>query len=190
QNFIIILSPGLIDQAPHSFLATVSVARDDEERLYRAITDAFPTVTTVRVRDVIAQLDSFLRQLNFAVWSAGLMTILTGLLVLSGAIAAGHRTRLHESVVMKVHGATRNQILGVHILEFAVIGTVTGLVALAVSAAAAWAATHYLLETKPDFDLETGLITVAGGAASAILFGLGVSWQALAAKPARLLRNP
>ncbi|HEY1612823.1 MAG TPA: FtsX-like permease family protein, partial [Rhizomicrobium sp.] len=47
QNFIIILSPGLIDQAPHSFLATVSVARDDEERLYRAITDAFPTVTTV-----------------------------------------------------------------------------------------------------------------------------------------------
>ncbi len=190
QNFILILSPGIIDKAPHSFLATVSVARRDEEPLYRAVTDAFPTVSTVRVREVIGQLDALLAELGFAVRAASLVTILAGLLVLAGAIAAGQRTRLYDSTVMKVLGATRLQIARVYAIEYALIGTLTGLLALGFGSAAAWFVTRRLFEVKPVFDLEAVLLTVVGGALATLFFGLGVTWSALAAKPAQLLRNP
>ena len=107
QNFILILSPGLIDKAPHSFLATVRVDPQDEEPMYRAVTDKFPSVSTVRVKDAIAQVNGLLQQLSEGVRAASLLTILAGLLVLAGAIAAGQRARLYDSTVLKVLGATR-----------------------------------------------------------------------------------
>ena len=80
QNFILILSPGLIDKAPHSFLATVRVDPSDEEPMYRAVTDKFPGVSTVRVKDAIAQVNGLLQQLSDGVRAASLVTILAGLL--------------------------------------------------------------------------------------------------------------
>jgi putative ABC transport system permease protein len=104
QNFILILSPGIIDHAPHSFLATVRVPDKDEEAVYRAVTDAFPNVSTVRVKDAIAEVNTLLQQLADGVRAASLLTILAGLLVLAGAIAAGGRARLYDATVLKVLG--------------------------------------------------------------------------------------
>ena len=54
QNFVLVLSPGLIDKAPHSFLATVRVTPAQENAMYMAVTDKFPNISTVRVKDAIA----------------------------------------------------------------------------------------------------------------------------------------
>ncbi|MEI9887877.1 MAG: FtsX-like permease family protein [Rhizomicrobium sp.] len=77
QNFIIVMSPGLIDKAPHSFLATVRVDGRDEEPLYRAVTDAFPNISTIKVKDAIAQVNGLLQQLSDGVRAASLLTILS-----------------------------------------------------------------------------------------------------------------
>src|SRR5208282_4877229 len=151
QNFILILSPGLIDKAPHSFLATVRVAPQDEEPLYRAVTDRFPGVSTVRVKDAIAEVNGLLQQLSDGVRAASLVTILAGLLVLAGAIAAGQRARLYDSTVMKVLGATRAQIAGIYALEYGLIGVATGVIALAAGTAAAEAVTERVFAVPFDF---------------------------------------
>jgi putative ABC transport system permease protein len=190
QNFILILSPGIIDKAPHSFLATVRVAPHDEDALYRAVTDRFHSVSTVRVRDVIAQLDTLLGQLAFGVRAASLVTILAGLLVLAGAIAAGQRARLYDSTVMKVVGATRSQIALVYGIEYALVGVLTGALALGAGTAAAWLVTRRVFEVHLAFDWRAVLLTVAGGALATLVFGFATSWTALAAKPAAQLRNP
>ncbi|HWY16432.1 MAG TPA: FtsX-like permease family protein [Rhizomicrobium sp.] len=190
QNFILILSPGIIDKAPHSFLATVRVAPRDEDALYRAVTDRFHSVSTVRVRDVIAQLDTLLGQLAFGVRAASLVTILAGLLVLAGAVAAGQRARLYDSTVMKVVGATRSQIALVYAIEYALVGVLTGALALSAGTAAAWLVTRRVFEVHLAFDWRAVLLTVAGGALATLVFGFATSWTALAAKPAAQLRNP
>src|SRR5262249_45337334 len=97
QNYVLILSPGLIDKAPHSFLATVRVSPAQEEPLYRAVTDKFANVSTVRVKDVIGDLDGLIQKLGLGMRAASFVTILSGLLVLAGAIAAGGRARLYDS---------------------------------------------------------------------------------------------
>ncbi|HWC62672.1 MAG TPA: FtsX-like permease family protein, partial [Rhizomicrobium sp.] len=122
QNFVLVLSPGLIDKAPHSFLATVRVDDREENAMYGAVTDKFPNVSTVRVKDAIAQVDTLLQQLAAGIRAASLVTILAGLLVLAGTIAAGARTRLYDATVLKVVGATRAQIALVYIAEYGLLG--------------------------------------------------------------------
>ena len=83
----------------------------DEEKLYRAVTDAFPNISTVRVKDAIAQVERTApATVSDGVRAASLLTILSGLLVLAGAIAAGSRSRLYDATVLKVLGATRARI--------------------------------------------------------------------------------
>ena len=190
QNFIIVLSPGLIDHAPHSFLATVRVAPQDEERLYRAITDAFPNVSTVRVKDAIAQVNGLLQQLATGVRAASLLTILSGLLVLAGAIAAGSRARLYDATVLKVLGATRAYIALVYVIEYGLLGILTGILALAVGAFAADMICTYVLEVPFNFDFGVAALTVIVGGAATLIFGLAGAWTALSAKPAAQLRSP
>jgi len=190
QNFVMILSPGLIDKAPHAFLATVRVNGADEEAMYRAITDKFPNVSTVRVKDAIAAVNGLLQQLSEGVRAASLVTILAGLFVLAGAISAGQRARLYDSTVLKVLGATRARIASVYAIEYGLIGIITGAIALAAGTLGAWLVVKYVFEVDLVFDASAALLTVAGGGAATLLFGLGAAWAALSAKPAALLRAP
>jgi putative ABC transport system permease protein len=188
QNFIIVMSPGLIDKAPHSFLATVRVDPKDEEPLYRAITDAFPNISTIKVKDAIAQVNGLLQQLSDGVRAASLLTILSGLLVLAGAIAAGSRGRLYDATVLKVLGASRGRIALVYVLEYGVTGLLTGLLALGTGTLAAGIICSAVLEVPLAFDAGVALLTVLGGGAATLIFGLIGALSALSARPAAQLR--
>jgi putative ABC transport system permease protein len=190
QNFVLILSPGLIDKAPHDFLASVRVPPPDEEAMYRAVTDKFPNISTVRVKDAIAQVNGLLQELSDGVRAASLVTILAGLFVLAGAIASGSRARLYDCTVLKVLGATRARIASIYALEYGLIGALTGLLALGAGTCAAWAVTHYVFDVPLLFDPGAALTTVIGGGLATLLFGLIGSWTALSARPAGLLRTP
>jgi len=190
QNFIIVMSPGLIDHAPHSFLATVRVAPDEEEKLFRAVTDAFPNISTVRVKDAIAQVNGLLQQLSDGVRAASLLTILSGLLVLAGAIAAGSRTRLYDATVLKVLGATRRRIALVYAIEYGLLGILTGCLALAAGTAVAAIICREVLDVPLNFDFSVAALTVLGGGAATLIFGLAGAWTALSARPAAQLRSP
>jgi putative ABC transport system permease protein len=189
QNFILVLSPGLIDKAPHSFLATVRVAPEEENKMYMAVTEKFPNVSAVRVKDAIAQVNSLLQQLAQGIRAASLVTILAGLLVLAGTIAAGSRNRLYDATVLKVVGATRAQIALVYVLEYGLLGVTTGIIALGAGTLAASLIARQILNTSFVFDAQAALWTVVGGGAATLLFGLFGAIAALNARPAQRLRG-
>ena len=190
QNFILVLSPEPIVNAPHAFLATVRVAPREEEALYRAVTDKFQNVSTVRVSDAIAEVNKLLQQLSDGVRAASLVTILAGLLVLAGAIAAGQRQRLYDATVLKVLGATRARIAAIYAAEYGIIGVLTGCLALAAGTFAAAEVADRVFHVPFAFDASTAFLTIVGGGAATLIFGLVAAWAALAARPAEILRNP
>ena len=190
QNFTLVLSPGVIDKAPHDFLASVRVAPADEEPLYRAVTDAFPNVSAIRVKDIVGAVDALLQELGDGVRAASLVTILAGLLVLAGAIAAGQRARLYDATVLKVLGATRARVATIAMLEYGLMGLVTGAIALGVGALAAWLVATEVFDMDFIFDARAALITIGIGILGTLGFGMAAAISALSAKPAELLRNP
>ena len=60
------------------------------------------------------------------------------MLVLGGALAAGHRQRRQDAVILKTLGATRRRLLSAFSLEYGLLGLATALFAVAGGAAAAW----------------------------------------------------
>jgi putative ABC transport system permease protein len=190
QNFVIILSPGLIDKAPHSFLGSVRVDQADEDAVYKAVTDRFPNVSTVRVREAIAQVNTLLQELSQGMGAASLLTIAAGLLVLAGAIAASGRARLYDATLLKVLGATRGRIAAVYLIEYGLLGALTGILGFAAASLAAWSIAKWLFDLRFVFDPLAALITIGGGASATILFGLAGAWTSLASRPAARLRVP
>ena len=188
-NFVLVASPGTIDKAPHTYLASVRANAADEAKMFAAIARSFPNISVIRVKDALAQLGAMLEQLAEAIGLASLVTIGSGVLVLSGAIAAGHQARLYDAVVLKVLGSTRARLAAVYAIEYGVLGGLAGLAALAAGTLASWAVAKYVLDMPFVFAPLALIVTVAGGALATLVIGLGGGFAALSAKPAQRLRN-
>jgi putative ABC transport system permease protein len=190
MNFVLMASPGVVDQAPHTFLSTVRAAPAQEEAMFAAVSKDFPNVTVVRVKEALAQVGELLAALARGIAIASLVTILAGVLVLAGAIAAGHRARLYDAVVLKVLGATRARLGAIYAVEYGLLGALAGLAALIAGTLAAWAIAYFVLDIPLVFAGRAVTFTIAGGALGTLILGLSGGFAAMAAKPAARLRNP
>ncbi len=188
-NFAMIASPGLLSDAPHAHIATVRVPEAAQGALLRAVTDALPNVTGIRVADILAALAELLDRVAAALAATGSLTLLAGGLVLVGAVAAGQRRRTREAVILKVLGASRAQIRAAWLVEFGVLGLAAGLIAALVGSLASWGVAHYILDSDWTFLPGTLAATLSVCLATMLVFGYAGTASALRAKAAPLLRN-
>jgi putative ABC transport system permease protein len=188
-NFVIVFAPGTLENAPHSFMATISMPEAEERPFARAVSNAFPSVSAIRVKEVVETVAGMLGQLSVAVRSAASVAILAGIAVLIGALAASRRARVYDSVMLKLLGATRARILAAQALEFSLLASVLSVVALVLGAASGWYVVTQVLELEWTPDWTVVLATLAIGALVTLALGLLGSLPALAARPARALRT-
>ncbi len=188
-NFFMVTSPGLLSHAPHTHIATVKLPDKDQGALLRAVNDALPNVTGIRVADVLGAITGLLNQVAAGLSVTGAITLLAGSVVLIGAVAAGQRQRIREAVILKTLGATRSQIRSAWITEFGILGLVAGFIAAIVGSAASYGVMHYILHTDWIFLPATLTYTLAGALAIMLMFGYIGTLAALRARPAPLLRN-
>jgi putative ABC transport system permease protein len=188
-NFVIVFAPGTLESAPHSFMATISMPADQERPFARAVSRAFPTVSAIRVKDVVETVSGMLTQLSVAVRAAASVAILAGIAVLVGALAASRRARVYDSVILKLLGATRGRILAAQALEFGALALVVSALAFALGAASGWYVVVKVLELEWAPDWSAVAATLAAGALVTLVLGLLGSLPALAARPAQALRT-
>ncbi|MBC7165416.1 MAG: FtsX-like permease family protein [Roseovarius sp.] len=190
MGFIMLMNPSALAGAPHTFIATVYAdSPEAEEAILRDVTDRYPNVTAINVRDALSRVTDLLASLASATsWGAS-VTLLTGFLVLIGAAAADSRARSYEAAILKVLGATRAHILAGLALRALVLGAAAGLVALGAGIGAGWAVSHFVMDTAFAVIWPSALAIVAGGIAVTLLAGLAYAIGPLATRPARVLRG-
>ena len=187
-NFVLVFSPGVLESAPHTFLATVSMGVGDEAGLQRSVTRAYPNITSVRVKEALEAVNSMVQDFALAVRAISMVTLIAGVLVLGGAMAAGHRRRVYDAVVLKVLGATRRRILTAYLYEYALLGFGTAVIASAAGGFVAWLVITQVMDARWTFLPGTLIGTVVGASILTIVLGLAGTWQALSAKAAPVLR--
>ena len=64
-------------------------------------------------------------------------TLIAAVLVLGGALAAGHRHRVYDAVILKTLGATRGKLLAAYAFEYLLLGLATALFGVAAGSIAA-----------------------------------------------------
>ncbi len=188
-NYILVFSPNALASAPHSLTATITMPPQHGAAVTRALLAAFPGVSVIAVSEVIGQISGLLAQMSSAIVAAASIAVFAGIAVLIGAIAASRHARSYDSVILKVLGATRLQILGTQALEYALLAAILALVSLALGTAAAW----YVIVMVFDFgwapDWPTILVTLGGGALLTLGIGLLGSIPLISIRPSRALRQ-
>ena len=188
-NYILVFPPSVLDGAPHSLSATITMAPASEGVVSRTLLGAFPSISIIAVGEIISQVGTILSQMSTAILLSASVAILAGIAVLIGAIAAARQARSYDSVILKTLGATRWQILGAHALEYALLALVLSVVSLGLGLAAAWYVIVEVFEFgwAPDWPVVLG--TLGAGAVLTLGIGLAGSLPLLSIRPARALRE-
>ncbi|MPZ39627.1 MAG: FtsX-like permease family protein [Rhizobiales bacterium] len=192
-NFVMVFAPASLRGAPHTFIATLTdpnrTTVTSETELLKAVADAFPAITTVRVRDAIDSVGSIIANLVAALRGASALTLLIAMLVLGGALAAGHRHRVYDAVVLKTMGATRGKLITAYALEYLLLGITTAVFGVAAGTAAAAFVVSQIMNLPftwlPGPDLAAAALAVA----VTVALGLIGTFHALGQKPAPVLRS-
>ena len=188
-NFAILYSPGVLNAVPQTYIASVALPRAGEAAIYRAVTQTFPNVSVISTREVLLNVSRTLGRIAIAFKGMALVTLLTGFLVLAGAVSADQHRRIQDAVIFKVCGATRKHILGAFAGEFALLGLVAGILSAGSGSVAAWVISVKVMQAE--FHLQPGviLLTLLAGLCVPLVLGLMGTWKALGQSPASYLRQ-
>jgi putative ABC transport system permease protein len=192
-NFVMVFSPNTFAGAPHTHLATVTfpngadVAR--EAAILREMAKAYPLVTSVRVKDALEAVNDIVAQLVTAIRGASSIALAASLLVLAGALAAGHRARLYDAVVLKTLGATRARLIGAYALEYGALGLATAVFGLIAGTIVAWLIVTRVMNLEFSLELTGAVMAASLAVVAAVGLGLLGTLRILGQKPAPYLRN-
>jgi putative ABC transport system permease protein len=188
-NYVIVFAPGALEGAPQTHIATARATPAAEDALERAVTDRFPNVSAIRVKDALDVIARLLGQIAVAVRLTAAITLVAGTLVLAGAVAAGHRRRVYDAVVLKVLGATRGDFGRVFVLEYGLLGLVTAAIAALIGSICAYLVLTRILHADWIFLPGAVLAIALLATILTLVIGFAGTWKALGAKAAPLLRN-
>ena len=191
-NFVLVFSPDTFAGAPYADLATVTFPKAGAPRelqLLREVAEAYPSVTSIRVKDALDAVSGVVAQLATAIRGAASVALIASVLVLAGALAAGQEARLYDAVVLKTLGATRARLLAAFVLEYGILGLATAVFGVLAGTAAAWGIVAKVMSLQFSFFWPQALLAAFGALAVTVGLGLVGTWRILGRKPAPYLRN-
>ncbi|PLY03264.1 MAG: glycosyl transferase family 1 [Desulfuromonas sp.] len=188
-NFALLFSPGILSSAPQTNIAAIHVSPADEAQVYTALTDRFANVSVIGVREVLENVSRTLGRLSATFSAMAALALVVSLMVLAGALSADQHRRIHDSVIFKVCGATRRDIILSFACEFLILGLCAGVVATFAGSLAAWGILTRLMDSPFTLYPEVVLVTLVVAIILTLCLGLVGTWKALGQKPSVFLRE-
>jgi putative ABC transport system permease protein len=189
-GFMFVFRPGALSEAPHAFIGFLRGPADatDRARLQHALVQRYPNISTIDGRDILARIKSIVDNVILAISVVGGVALLSGVLILVGAVAMTKFQRVYEAAILRTLGAS-TRLLGTMIaLEYCALGMLAGLIGAAGALGLSWAVTRHL------FDIAwqpAPLLLAAGTVLTAALvgtIGVAASLDVLRKKPLGTLR--
>ena len=188
-NFFVVFQPGVLEEAPQSSVALVE-AGDQLKRggLQRTLAERFPNITTVDLGEVQKTLESLVGKVALAIRFMAAFSLITGAVVLVGAIGTTRDQRVREGALLKTIGATRGQVWRVLAAEYLALGLAAAIVSLGLSLGAGWALARFVFDQAflvPWGGLGILALLVSGGT---VVVGILSSLDVLSRPPLQVLR--
>lgn len=188
-NFFLVVEPGVLDRAPSFRIASARLPTEMEVLTQDQLAAEFPNVTMLRLREVLEKVVGILRQLGFGVRFIGAFTVLAGIAILGGSVAAGAVHRGRQVALYKTLGMRRAEVVTVFAVEYALIGLVAGVIGTVGGVLLAWIVTRFGLEIAWAWSPAALLLSVCMTVALSVAAGLAASARALAVRPLAVLRR-
>lgn len=189
-GFMFVFRPGTFDRAPHTFVAPIKAPGDPgaRARFQHELVARFPNVSAIDLREVLDAVRAVVDNVTLAITIVGSLVLLSGGLILVGAVAMTKFRRIYEAAIFKTLGASTRLIASMLLLEYGVLGALAGAVGSLGAVALTWAVSKYALEIPWRL---TPALNIGGVIVTAALVGsVGVisSLDVLGRKPLATLR--
>jgi putative ABC transport system permease protein len=189
-GFMFVFRPGTFDGAPHTYISALQGPRDPDARarMQGALTARFPNVSVIDLREILQTIQTIVNNVTLAVTVVGVLVLLSGALILVGAVSMTKFRRVYEAAILKTLGASSRLIATMLVLEYGVLGAIAGTVGALGAIVLSWAIARYALELPWD---PTPSITISGIVATSVLvaaIGVVASIDVLRHKPLATLR--
>jgi putative ABC transport system permease protein len=189
-GFMFVFRPGTFDTAPHTYISALQGPRDPDARarVQGALTARFPNVSVIDLREILQTIQTIVNNVTLAVTVVGILVLLSGALILIGAVSMTKFRRVYEAAILKTLGASSRLIATMLVLEYGVLGAIAGTVGALGAIVLSWAIARYALELPWD---PTPSITITGIVATSVLvaaIGVLASVDVLRHKPLATLR--
>lgn len=127
-NFFAVTPPGVLDQFTASHISSFHLPIGAEQALNQLIKQ-YPNLTVIDIAALMQQVRGIMHRMSQAVEYVFAFSLLVGIAVLYAALVATREDRIREATLMRVFGASRQQVSTAYIAEFAFIGLIAALVA-------------------------------------------------------------
>lgn len=189
-NFFLVVEPGALDDAPHFRIAAARVEPPEAElELQTAVAKRAPNVTLLRVRPLLERVAGVVDRIAVGVRGLGGFTVLTGLVILAGAVGTSAARRAREAALLKALGVTRGTVVRLFAIEYALGGVVAGTIGGLGASLLSWSFLRFLAQVDATFPLEATPLAAVATAILATVSGLAASARALRARPIETLRG-
>jgi putative ABC transport system permease protein len=189
-GFMFVFRPGTFDGAPHTYIATLRGPSDPGQRvaMQASLVATFPNVSVLDLREILETIQAIVSNVTLAVTVVGGLVLLSGVLILVGAVSMTKFRRIYEAAIMKTLGASGRLIITMLVLEYGVLGAIAGTIGAVGAIGLSWTVARYALELPW---VATPGITVGGIVATSVLVaavGVLASLDVLRHKPLATLR--
>jgi len=186
-NFFVVAPPGLMDWFPVSYVTSFYLPPGNVG-LLNALVKQFPNFLLIDVAQVLGQVQTMITQVSRAVQFVFLFTLIAGLVVLYAAIASTQDERLYQATIMRTLGASRSQLARANLAEFAVIGALAGLIAVAGANALGYVLAQRVINVGYEFSYALWGIGIIGTVLGVMIAGHLGTRHVLRIAPLRVLR--
>jgi putative ABC transport system permease protein len=188
-NFFVVATPGVLAKEPSTWVASFFVP-PDQSHLETALVRALPNVTLVNVGELLERIRSLIDRLASAVSLLASLTLLAGVLVVAASLLLSQQERQREASILRALGASRGQLRGALLCEFALVGALAGLVAAAGAMGAGYLLATHVLDVPAHLSPLPVLWALLLGVGMALA---GAAWLlrgVTASSPLSALRRP
>ncbi len=190
-GFMFVFRPGVLDQAPQTFIAPLKGPSgvDARARFQHDLVVAFPNVSVIDFQEILANIRDVMSKVTLAITVVGALVLLSGGLILIGAVAMTKFQRVYEAAVFKTLGASTKTIARMLVLEYGVLGLLAGLVGSLGAIALTWGVSRYALDIPWRIFPVEHIAGVGVTAVAVAVIGLVSSLDVLRHKPLATLRS-
>ncbi|AZQ58702.1 FtsX-like permease family protein [Maribacter sp. MJ134] len=189
-NFSIVFPTGVLEKAPQFHVLTTNApSKKASASLQRELVQRFPNVSILDLRQVITLVEGILDKIAWVISFMAFFSMLTGIIVLIGAVRNSKYQRIRESVLLRTLGAKSHQILKITALEYLYLGLLGSGVGILLSLVSSQLLAYFVFDTSFVPSLVPFLVVLPGVTLLVLAIGMSNSSSVLKSPPLQVLRK-
>jgi putative ABC transport system permease protein len=189
-NFIFVFPTKVLENAPQIFVTTTRI--DDQQKanaFQQQLVLQYPNVSLIDLRLILSTVNGLFQKLGLVIRFLALFSVITGLIVLAGAVINSKYLRIKENVLLRTIGARTRQIIKITLIEYAWLGLFSALTGMILSLGGGWLLTKFFFEITFAFDWIELLVISVGVVLMTVLIGWFNSREVINTPPLQVLRR-